>query len=143
MEYKKHGLAGYVAIAAALALLTGIWSGCAIEKTDGKKREDLKYEIIEEENIPEELKTKIEEKKEADFKLTYESDRYVYIVRGYGAQETGGYSIQILDFYLTQNAIVFDTNLMGPTKDAVKNTAPSYPYIVIRAENQDKNIIFR
>ena len=127
----------------ALILVSGIWCGCGIEKTDGKKIRDLEYEIIEEEDIPEELKAKIEEKKEADFKLTYESDRYLYIVRGYGEQETGGYSIQIPDFYLTKNAIVFDTNLMGPSKDEVKNAAPSYPYLVIRVENQDKNIIFR
>lgn len=126
-----------------LILMTGIWSGCGIEKTDGKKIRDLEYEMVEEEDIPEELKSKIEEKKEADFKLTYESDRFLYIVRGYGEQETGGYSIQILDFYLTKNAIVFDTNLMGPSKDEVKNTAPSYPCLVIRIENQDKNIIFR
>ena len=126
-----------------LILASGIWCGCGIEKTDGKKIRDLEYEIIEEDDIPEELKAKIEEKKEADFKLTYESDRYLYIVRGYGEQETGGYSIQILDFYLTNNAIVFDTNLMGPSKDEVKNAAPSYPYLVIRVENQDKNIIFQ
>ena len=127
----------------ALILVSGIWCGCGIEKTDGKKIRDLEYEIIEEDDIPEELKAKIEEKKEADFKLTYESDRYLYIVRGYGEQETGGYSIQIPDFYLTKNAIVFDTNLMGPSKDEVKNAAPSYPYLVIRVENQDKNIIFQ
>ena len=126
-----------------LILVSGIWCGCGIEKTDGKKIRDLEYEIIEEDDIPEELKAKIEEKKEADFKLTYESDRYLYIVRGYGEQETGGYSIQIPDFYLTKNAIVFDTNLMGPSKDEVKNAAPSYPYLVIRVENQDKNIIFQ
>lgn len=131
------------ALIMALILASGIWSGCGIEKTDGKKIRDLEYEIIEEDDIPEELKIKIEEKKEADFKLTYESDRYLYIVRGYGEQETGGYSIQILDFYLTNNAIVFDTNLMGPSKDEVKNAAPSYPYLVIRVENQDKNIIFQ
>lgn len=139
----KFSLARYGVILIVLILASGIWSGCGIEKTDGKKVRDLEYEIIEEDDIPEELKTKIEEKKEADFKLTYESDRFLYIVRGYGEQETGGYSIQILDFYLTQNAIVFDTNLLGPSKDEVKNTAPSYPYLVIRVENQDKNIIFQ
>lgn len=140
---KKRGLAGYAAMIMSFMLVFGIWGGCGIEKTDGKKIRDLEYEMVEEEDIPEELKSKIEEKKEADFKLTFESDRFLYIVRGYGEQETGGYSIQILDFYLTKNAIVFDTNLMGPSKDEVKNTAPSFPYLVIRIENQDKNIIFQ
>ncbi len=139
----KCRLARYGVMIMVLILVSGIWSGCGIEKTDSKKIRDLEYEMIEEDDIPEELQAKIEEKKEADFKLTYESDRYLYIVRGYGEQETGGYSIQILDFYLTQNAIVFDTNLLGPSKDEVKNTAPSFPYLVIRIENQDKNIIFQ
>ena len=128
-----------VALIAALTLL----NGCGIEKTDNRKISDLNYELVEEENTPEELKKKIEEKKAADFKLTYESDNYLYIVRGYGEQETGGYSIQILDFYLTQNSVVFHTNLIGPSKDDIKNTAPSYPYLIVRLENPDKNVIFQ
>ena len=98
---------------------------------------------ILEDEIPKELAEKIEEKKSADFKLTYENDKYLYIVRGYGEQETGGYTIQILDLYLTQNAVVLHTNLKGPSKDEVKNAAPSYPYIVIRIEHTDKNVIFQ
>ncbi len=129
---------------AALLMITVLVTlfGCGIEKTDGNRLQDLEYEIIEDE-IPKELSEKIEEKKSADFKLTYESDKYLYIVRGYGEQETGGYSIQILDLYLTQNAVVFHTNLKGPSKDEVKNAAPSYPYIVIRIEHTDKNVIFQ
>ena len=129
---------------AALLMITVLVTlfGCGIEKTDGNRLQDLEYEIIEDE-IPKELAEKIEEKKSADFKLTYENDKYLYIVRGYGEQETGGYSIQILDLYLTQNAVVLHTNLKGPSKDEVKNAAPSYPYIVIRIEHTDKNVIFQ
>ena len=129
---------------AALLMITVLVTlfGCGIEKTDGNRLQDLEYEIIEDE-IPKELAEKIEEKKSADFKLTYENDKYLYIVRGYGEQETGGYSIQILDLYLTQNAVVLHTNLKGPSKDEVKNAEPSYPYIVIRIEHTDKNVIFQ
>ena len=129
---------------AALLMITVLVTlfGCGIEKTDGNRLQDLEYEIIED-KIPKELAEKIEEKKSADFKLTYENDKYLYIVRGYGEQETGGYSIQILDLYLTQNAVVLHTNLKGPSKDEVKNAAPSYPYIVIRIEHTDKNVIFQ
>lgn len=129
---------------AALLMITVLVTlfGCGIEKTDGNRLQDLEYEIIEDE-IPKELAEKIEEKKSADFKLTYENDKYLYIVKGYGEQETGGYSIQILDLYLTQNAVVLHTNLKGPSKDEVKNAAPSYPYIVIRIEHTDKNVIFQ
>lgn len=130
--------------AACIGILAFLLScGCGIEKTDGTKVSDLEYEMTEEENVPKELAAKIEEKKEADFKLTYESGDDLYIARGYGEQETGGYSIQILELYLTQNAAVFDTNLIGPSKDDAKNTSPSYPYIVVRVKNPKKNVIFR
>lgn len=65
-------------------------------------------------DIPEELQNDIEEKKAADFKMTYKDSEFLYIVRGYGEQETGGYSICIRDLYLTSNAIIFDTELIGP-----------------------------
>ena len=143
----KENRQGYsiLCFAAAIALLTviGLYGGCGIEKTDGSKISDLEYEMVEEENIPEELKAKIEEKKAASFKLTYEGDSYIYIVRGYGEQETGGYCILILEFYHTQNSVIFHTNLIGPSKDELKNTAPSYPYIVIRTQNPNKNVIFK
>ena len=114
-----------------------------MEKTDEKKVKDLDYVLVEEEDIPQELLAKIEEKKAADFKLVYESDESMYVVRGYGEQETGGYSIQILDFYMTENAVIFSTNLLGPSKDETKNIAPSYPYVVLQTENPGKNIIFK
>lgn len=117
--------------------------GCNMEKTDEKKVKDLDYVLVEEEDIPQELLAKIEEKKAADFKLVYESDESMYVVRGYGEQETGGYSIQILDFYMTENAVIFSTNLLGPSKDETKNIAPSYPYVVLQTENPGKNIIFK
>lgn len=125
-----------------LAVLLILCGGCGIEKTDGSKISDLAYEMVEEENIPEELKAKIEEKKAADFKLTYESDGCIYVVRGYGEQETGGYSIQVLEFYQTLNTVVLHTNLVGPSRDELKNTAPSYPYVVLRTQNPEKNVVF-
>ena len=129
--------------AIGLLVIMELAGGCGIEKTDGSKISDMSYEMVEEEDIPKELKGKIEEKKAADFKLTYESDSYLYVIRGYGEQETGGYSIQIPECYLTQNAVVFRTNLIGPTKDEKINTAPSYPYVVVRMQNPDKNVIFQ
>lgn len=132
----------YGAVIGAIAIFA-IFGGCGIERTDDSKISDVEYEIVEEEDLPQELKEKIEEKKASDFKLTYEGDNYLYVVRGYGEQETGGYSIQILDFYLTKNAVIFDTNLIGPSKDETKNAAPSYPYLVVRMANPDKNVIFK
>lgn len=64
--------------------------GCGVEKTDESKVEDIDYCIVEENDIPKELMAKIQEKKAADLKMVFENDDFVYIVRGYGEQETGG-----------------------------------------------------
>ena len=52
----------------------GFVAGCSVENTSGTKVGDLTYVIVEEDEIPEELMTMIEEKKAADFKMTYEPD---------------------------------------------------------------------
>lgn len=125
-----------------LAACCGILGGCSVETTNGTKVADLEYEIVEVTDVPEEILTEIEAKKAADFKTSYELDGKLYIVRGYGEQETGGYSICIRDCYLTSNAILFDTELVGPRKGEKVSASPSYPYIVIKMENRDESIIF-
>ena len=57
---RSRFLTGCIA-AVVLAGMVFLWSGCGIEKTDGSKVRDLEYEIVEEENLPEELAAKIEE----------------------------------------------------------------------------------
>ena len=78
----------------------------------------------------------------APFKLTYTDDQNLYIVVGYGEQETGGYSICIRNLYLTSNAIIFDTELIGPRKGETISKSPSYPYIVVKVELRDENVVF-
>ncbi len=125
-----------------LMIFGSILCGCSVEETNGTKVSDLEYEIVEENMLPEELMTMIEEKKAADFKLTYESGEDLYIIRGYGEQVTGGYSIRIKECYLTSNAILFDTELIGPRKGETTSQSPSYPYIVIKTAGRDENVIF-
>ena len=112
------------------------------EQTNRTKISDLDYTIAAEADIPEELQNDIEEKKAADFKMTYKDSEFLYIVRGYGEQETGGYSICIRDLYLTSNAIIFDTELIGPRKGETISKSPSYPYIVVKVELRDENVVF-
>ncbi len=119
-----------------------VLAGCKLSESDGTKVADLDYTVVEEAKVPEELKEQIKQKKEADFKLTYEDDGQLYIVRGYGEQETGGYSIAVKEVYLTKNAICFHTMLIGPGEAEEKTKAPSYPYIVVQVKSQDKNVIF-
>ena len=119
-----------------------LFAGCSVEQTNRTKISDLDYTIAAEADIPEELQNDIEEKKAADFKMTYKDSEFLYIVRGYGEQETGGYSICIRDLYLTSNAIIFDTELIGPRKGETISKSPSYSYIVVKVELRDENVVF-
>lgn len=116
--------------------------GCSLSKTGTEKIRDLDYTVLEEEEIPEKLLKEIEEKKEGDFKMSYVLDDYLYIVRGFGMQETGGYSIRVQEVYLTENAVYFDADLIGPKAGDVREKAVSYPYIVVKLERQEENVVF-
>lgn len=119
-----------------------MFSGCSIEKANRTKVRDLEYRIMPTEEIPEELLASIEEKKAADFKMSFETPEALYIVRGYGEQATGGYSIKVKELYISNNAAFFSTELIGPRKGESITKSPSFPYIVVKTEPVDKNIVF-
>lgn len=119
-----------------------VLTACGVEKNDSTKVRDMDYTVLEPEEVPDELNEVIEEKKEGDFKVTYTYGGYLYIARGFGMQETGGYSIQVKKLYLASNAVYFETELTGPRKDEKAKEAVSYPYIVIKTEAVDENVVF-
>lgn len=135
----------YVMAAMGLFFLTALMmTGCGKKKDPLEKIKDLEFTVVAEENIPEELLAAINEKKTEGFKVTYQDNGYVYICRGYGEQETGGYSISVNALYETENAVYFDTTLQGPKpgENEGKKTSKSYPYVVIKAEMTEKPIVF-
>ena len=138
IQFLKYGIC--MLAAAAVCLLTG----CAKEKDPMEKIKDLEFTVLAEENIPEELKKVIEEKKENTFKVTYQDNGFLYICMGYGEQVSGGYSIVVNALYLTDNAVYADTTLLGPdpSDTGIKKTTPTYPYIVIKTEFVDKPVVF-
>lgn len=120
-------------------------TGCIQKRDPMEKVRDLEFTVLAEENIPEELKTVIEEKKKDTFKVTYQDNGFTYICVGYGEQVSGGYSITVNELYLTENAIYIDTTLLGPTPGETQDNkakAPSYPYVVIKTEFIDKPVVF-
>lgn len=130
--------------AAVLALQIIAAAGCGKDKDPLEKIKDLEFTVTAEENIPEELLTVINEKKAEGFKLTYQDGGFLYICMGYGQQETGGYSIAVNTLYETENAVYFDTTLLGPEpgENSDKKSSPSYPYVVVKTEFVDKPIVF-
>ena len=129
---------------AVMVLGMATLAGCAKKEDPFEKIKDLQFTVIAEENIPEELLATIEEKKETGFKLTFEDAGFVYICRGYGKQETGGFSISVNALYETSNAIYFDTTLEGPVpgENDGKKQSPSYPYVIVKTEQVDKPVVF-
>ncbi len=125
----------------AVMLCLFFLTGCGLSE-DYKKVKDLDFTVVTEEEIPEELFSVIEEKKEAEFSLTYKDGDYLYIVAGRGQQETGGYSMSVKSLYLSDNAICVDVDLIGPSADEEISKAVSYPYIVIKIESIDLPVIF-
>ncbi len=126
----------------AAALLLALMAGCSISGPAPKKLKDVDYTIVEDKNIPEKLLEVIEQKKEAEFKLSFENNDDLYLVHGYGEQETGGYSIVVRDLYLSDNALYFDTELLGPENGSDPQKKPSYPYIVVKTKMYKQNIVF-
>ena len=137
----KKWIAGVcLACLTAAAVMMG---GCSEEDEAKDKVADLEFTVVSEAEIPAELQELIEKKKANEFKLSYSADGYLYIVAGYGTQDTGGYSVSVKELYLTENSIVMDSDLIGPGQDEEVSQKPSCPYIVIRTEDRPESIVFR
>jgi len=126
-----------------LIFITAIlFTACKKDETEIKKIRDLDFTVVEEADLPGELKEIIDEKKEKPFRLTYSNKDYLYIAVGYGKQNSGGYSIAVEELFLADNAIYIDTNLIGPSQDDLVTQGVSYPYIVVKIEFIDKKVVF-
>ena len=142
--YMRQLKVGSVVILITVILVVS-WCSCSGKKEETQRVRDLDFTIVQEADVPKELMTIINEKKANPFKLKFTSNGkdYLYIVVGYGEQRTGGYSIAVEDLFLSNNAIYIDTTLIGPKKDELVTTALTYPFIVVKTEYIDKNVVFR
>ncbi len=125
-----------------LVLFSCLLYGCSIEKVragDGVKPE---YTVMKEEYFPEKVKELIAQNQETEFQMTYQDAGYLYLLKGYGKQETGGYSIQIEDLSLWENAIHLQTVLIGPRDGEELKEEPSYPCLVVKMKYREEPVIF-
>jgi len=147
LDAKRRKWSVFVLFSAIFICLvsTGI-GGCGWKKTGVEKLRDLDYTVVGEAELPGELKTEIEARKAEDFKMTYLLDDALYIVHGFGMQETGGYSIQVQALYLAENAIYVRAVLrrFQVKQPAVSSSEKcvSYPYIVVKTERLTENVVF-
>ena len=117
----------------SLLILLMMLGGCRMIKIEEGKRTPLKYTVADHSQIPEEAAKLIEEKKEKEFQMAYQKGEDLYLIKGYGRQMSGGYSIQVTDLSASVNAVFFETKLIGPTEE-VQGGEPLYSCIVLITE---------
>lgn len=118
-------------------------SGCKFTDINSGKVSELDFTVVEDKDLPVELKKLIDEKKENTLRMTYTTKDYTYMVVGYGTQKTSGYSIRVNDVYIGKNAIYVDVSLIGPAADEMVSDTKTTPYIVLKIEKREETVIFR
>ena len=116
-------------------------TGCS-ENTSGEHT-NIDYTVVENEDLPTELKKLIDSKKANTLRMTYTTKDYTYVVAGFGTKETSGYSIKVNDVYKSGDAIYADFTLMGPAENEAVNETATTPYIVLKYEKRDESVVFR
>lgn len=127
----------------SLCILTGIIaSGCESAEGGGTRGKDWDYTVVPTADCPEEFLKEIDSKKINAFQMAYDDGEYLYLAVGYGEQEKGGFSIQALGLYELGEALCLETSLNGPDEDEVVSSKPSYPYLVIKTQRTEKQVVF-
>ena len=116
--------------------------GCSVKTDDEEKIRDIDFTVVDKQEIPEELEEFIKEQGEEAFEITFGDEGYLYIVKGYGRQESTGYSIEVEECYETSKLIHVKTSLLGPPKGEDILEKETFPYIVIKIEYSEKNVTF-
>ena len=115
--------------------------GCSETEKEFRKVKELEFTVVEEADVPQELLAKINEKKQQPFSMNYVTEGYLYIVQGYGEQPSGGYSITVKELFLAEDAVVFQSELLGPSKDELVRQVTTYPYIVVKLQDMGVDVV--
>lgn len=116
-------------------------AACSIQKDADEKLRDIEFTVVDPQEVPQKLKDQIEEEKEKPFRLTYGDNGWLYLARGYGERNSSGYSVEVKSCYETENAVCFQTQLLGPSGGEAKEGS-TWPYVVVKMEYCDKNVLF-
>lgn len=119
-----------------------ILSACAAEPQNEEKIRDLEYTVLDKADVPQEFLTVIEDKKDRPFRLTYADGGVLYIADGYGKREKTGYRVKVTELYETEDTICFHTNLMGPEKGVETKETATFPYVVVKLDDIEKEVVF-
>lgn len=115
--------------------------GCSLVRVEEEPRTPLDYTIPDPEKLPAEIVSLMEERKDEGFQMTYQMGDELYLMKGYGRQMTGGYSIRVKEVSESSSSVFFATNLLGP-KELRQGDEPSYPFVVVKIAWTEKPVTF-
>lgn len=144
LNRKKHcyNRINIVLYSLLLLILCPFMTSCS-SKQDYPKTSDIDYTIVTGSDIPSELKKLIKERRENSFELSYSDGSYLYIVKGYGRHDTSGYNVSVTDLYQSDDNIIFETDIKGPSEDDKVHERATYPYIVVKTEYMGNSVVFK
>ena len=128
------------AILALILVVLSLLTGCSASSETDSTRKDIDFTVVEQRKIPQELQEIIEENKEDEIRMAYEDGEDLYLIREYGEQKTGGYSIAVKECSEDEKTILLDTQLLGPESQEEISKDPSYPYLVVKMEKREKEV---
>ena len=132
---KKRGKIWLLAAMAALFL-----SGCGTDEKPQERRE-AEFTVVAPDEVPQELAVQIEANKRGEIRMSYTDGGFLYLIRGYGEQKTGGYSISVAECTEDDTTIYLDTRLIGPSNQERLSKEPSWPYLVLKMEAREKEVV--
>lgn len=118
-------------------------TGCKDNTAGQTKIKDLDFTVCENDCLPDDLLQLIQEKKKEPFRMTYRTKDYMYIIVGYGGCDRTDVSVTISKLYLTKNAIIVETDLIANGEERLDGDMLTYPYIVVKCELYDKQVVFQ
>lgn len=126
-----------------LGLLISALAGCRVVDVSKGEIRDVEYTVPGNEDLPDEVRKALEEQKEEPFSLAYESGGFLYLMKGYGKQKSGGYSIRVERLYASGSVIHVKTQLEGPATKEEQKGGESCPVIVLKLEERkDASVVF-
>lgn len=127
---------------ACVFLFLVLLTGCAEQYDSTVKLRNLDFTVIDRNDLPEELRTMIENKRDHPFQIFYADQGNLYIAEGYGRQGETGYSVTVKELYETEDAVHIRTELLGPEPGEQTKEIATYPYVAVKLGYIEKNILF-
>ena len=119
--------------------------GCSADVIRQEEGRQLDFTVTARSELPEEVQAVLDEKLGTAFQTACQYGDSLYLICGYPAQQSGGYSIKVNRLSATEDAIYFQAELVGPqgseAEEAVGETTTA-PWIVVKTEYLDLPVIF-